>query len=61
MFINGLVAGATSAPIIIDTDMNVDDMAALVYLVRSGADIKGITVSATGFSGQRLRLHFKSL
>ncbi|CAE7861462.1 rihA [Symbiodinium necroappetens] len=43
---------AWSAPLIIDTDMNQDDMAALVYLIRSGADIKGITVSANGFSAQ---------
>ena len=49
---------AWSAPLIVDTDMNQDDMAALVYLIRSGADIKGITVSANGFSAQRLRLHF---
>ena len=47
---------AWSAPLIIDTDMNQDDMAALVYLIRSGADIKGITVSANGFSAQRLGL-----
>ena len=49
-----LTQSIATAPLIVDTDMNVDDMAALVYLLRNGADIKGITVSATGFSAQTL-------
>mmetsp|Transcript_3998 Transcript_3998/g.7258 ORF Transcript_3998/g.7258 Transcript_3998/m.7258 type:complete len:354 (-) Transcript_3998:226-1287(-) len=42
----------TCSQIIVDADMNVDDMAAIAYLLGRGADIRAVTVSATGFSAQ---------
>lgn len=51
-----LVAFVASAelhtPVVINTDMNVDDMAAIAYLLRHHNNILAITVSAGGFSSQ---------
>lgn len=40
------------APLVIDTDMNVDDMAAIAFLLAHHSNILAITVSAVGFSAQ---------
>ena len=52
MLLWAFLALAGGAPIIVDTDMNVDDMAALCFLLKHHEDILAITVSAVGFSAQ---------
>lgn len=46
------MVSSTVPPLIIDTDMNVDDMAALAFLLLHHSNILAITVSAVGFSAQ---------
>lgn len=45
-------AMGSPAPLVIDTDMNVDDMAAIAFLLAHHSNILAITVSAVGFSAQ---------
>ncbi|CAL1138255.1 unnamed protein product, partial [Cladocopium goreaui] len=45
-------AVGSPAPLVIDTDMNVDDMAAIAFLLAHHSNILAITVSAVGFSAQ---------
>ena len=47
-----LLSLASATPLIVDTDMNVDDMAALAFLLKHHEQILAITVSAVGFSAQ---------